>query len=80
MAYENKDGEGALFKNDDKKTEQHPDYRGNLKLNGQDFYVSAWIKSSKDGKKKYMSLSVKPKQQREAPPQDSAPFDDSIPF
>ena len=71
---------GALFKNEDKETDTHPDYRGNVNVKGQDFYLDAWIKTSKAGKK-YMSLSVKPKQAKEAPEQrvqnNPAPYDDS---
>jgi uncharacterized protein (DUF736 family) len=86
--YETKDGEGALFKNDRKESEQHPDYNGNLRLNGQDYWVSAWIKSSKAGKK-YMSLSLRPKQVQEHrgatrnPPPQTSPaddFNDDVPF
>ena len=34
---------GALFKNDKKTLEKHPDYRGEAEVNGQKYYVSpAW--------------------------------------
>jgi uncharacterized protein (DUF736 family) len=52
---------GALFKNDDKESDNHPDYKGNINVGGKEFYLSAWIKQSKAGKK-YMSLSVQPKE------------------
>lgn len=48
---------GALFKNDRKQTEKHPDYTGNLNVNGTDYWISAWIKTSKKGTT-FMSLSV----------------------
>ena len=78
---------GALFRNDEKKTENHPDYRGSLNVGGQDFWISAWLKTSKKGQK-FMSLSVTPKQQasskvnqgRETAPVEDDPFGDSIPF
>jgi uncharacterized protein (DUF736 family) len=56
---------GALFKNDDKESDNHPDYKGNINVGGKEFYLSAWIKESKAGKK-YMSLSVQPKDERPA--------------
>lgn len=56
MAYDNTN-RGALFKNDKKETDKHPDYKGKLNVNGRDFYLSAWLKTAKDGNK-YMSLSV----------------------
>jgi len=76
---------GALFKNDKQGKETRPDYRGTLDVNGQQFWISAWLKSSKAGQK-YMSLSVQPKEDRQAAPMNRqvAPpppaFDDEIPF
>lgn len=57
--YDNKN-RGALFRNDKKEEEKHPDYRGTINVAGTDYWLDAWIKESKAGKK-YMSLSVKPK-------------------
>ena len=61
---------GVLFKNDRKEQDNHPDYKGSINIDGQEFWLSAWIKESQKGK--FMSLSVKPKdqqpQQRRAPP------------
>lgn len=85
-----RDGDGALFKNDDRETEQHPHYRGSIRINGQDFWLSAWLKESKAGKK-YMSLSAQPKMTRDhrgasanPPARTGAPpppeLDDDIPF
>lgn len=48
MGYDNTNG-GALFKNDDKKSEKSPDYFGPLNIAGTDYYVSGWIKTSKNG-------------------------------
>lgn len=83
MAFEQKDGQGALFRNEDKETEQHPDYKGSIKVNGQEFWLSAWIKESKAGNK-YMSLSAQPKngrtQQVRSGRQQERDFDDDIPF
>lgn len=56
MDYDNTN-RGTLFKNDKKETDKQPDYKGKINVNGKDFYLSAWIKTSKDGKK-FMSLSV----------------------
>tara|TARA_Y100000310_G_C20152849_1_gene565579 strand:- start:79 stop:360 length:282 start_codon:yes stop_codon:yes gene_type:complete len=51
----NKDNSGALFK-EEKKTEKHPDYKGNCMVGGKVMYIAAWINTSEGGKK-YMSLS-----------------------
>jgi len=55
---------GVLFKNEDKQSERHADYRGNINIDGKEFWLDAWIKKSKAGKN-FMSLSVKPKMARE---------------
>jgi uncharacterized protein (DUF736 family) len=39
---------GALFRNNEKTSEQHPDYRGNIST---EYWVSAWIKTSKKSTK-----------------------------
>jgi len=60
---------GVLFKNDRKTKDTHPDYQGSIDVDGEEFWLSAWIKDGRKGK--FMSLSIKPKeeQQEEAPPQ-----------
>ena len=87
MAYDNTD-RGALFKNDRKESEKHPDYKGTLNVGGVDYELAAWLKTSNAGKK-YMSLSVKPKGERDEKPapRQAAPapavaddLDDEIPF
>ena len=60
MNYDNTNS-GVLFKNDRKQKDSHPDYQGQINVNGTNFWLSAWIKSSKDGTKR-MSLAVKPKE------------------
>lgn len=61
MAYEPKEGSGALFKNEEKEAENHADYKGDILINGQSYWLNAWLKKSKNGKT-YMSVSAKPKQ------------------
>jgi uncharacterized protein (DUF736 family) len=56
---------GALFKNDRKEKDTHPDYKGSLNVGGVDHWLDAWLKTDKNGKK-FMSVSVKPKEQRQA--------------
>jgi uncharacterized protein (DUF736 family) len=60
MQYDNSN-RGAIFKNDDKQQDNHPDYKGSLNVNGVDLWISAWLKTSEKTGKKFLSLSVKPK-------------------
>jgi hypothetical protein len=53
---------GVLFKNDKKDSERHPDYKGNCEVDGVQMWLSAWIKTSRDGTKKFMSLSFELKE------------------
>ena len=61
--YEMKDGTARLFKNDRKESENQPDYKGKIKINGEEQQLSAWINTSKKGTK-FMSLSFQPFQNR----------------
>ena len=51
---------GALFKNDKQGNEKWPDYRGSVNVDGTEYWLNAWLKTSKKGEK-FMSLTVKPK-------------------
>lgn len=74
---------GSLFKNDRKKGKNSPDYTGSCEPccphcgENAEFWLSAWIKTSKKGSK-FMSLALTAK---DAPEEstDSEEFDD-IPF
>ena len=76
MAYEAKPGTFSLFKNQNKQKETHPDYSGDGKdFDGNEIYVSAWLKDGKNGK--FMSCSFKLKDAKPAAKQAPAStFDD----
>jgi uncharacterized protein (DUF736 family) len=61
MGHEPKDGQGALFKNDRKEKPAHPDYRGDLQVEGINFKLAGWIKETRDGRK-FLSISAMPKE------------------
>jgi uncharacterized protein (DUF736 family) len=48
---------GAIFKNDNKKAENHPDYKGKVNVNGKDMEVALWLKTSAKGVK-FLSQQV----------------------
>ena len=80
---------GALWKNARKDRDTHPDYTGSINVGGSEFWLSAWLKTARDGSK-FMSLSVKPKDgdmrpggTASKPDRDAdtrQPVDDDIPF
>lgn len=59
MEYDNTN-RGTLGKNKNKKSDNHPDYSGQLNIDGTDYWLSGWLKESQDGSK-FFSLAVKPK-------------------
>jgi hypothetical protein len=77
---------GALYKNDRKAAPTHADWSGNLNVNGEEFYLNAWIKEKKADGSKFFSLSIKPKSgAAKAPPKAAAAridamLDDNVPF
>ena len=77
---------GVLFRNKDKISSRHPDYRGTLDVNGETFWVSGWIKvagaNARNPGDKFMSLAITPKKVTVSPhSQDgNRDFEDDIPF
>ena len=46
---ENKTNTGAIFKNTNKKADNHPDYKGKVNVNGKEMEVALWVKQGKNG-------------------------------
>jgi len=93
MAFEQKPGTGALFRNDKEGNESRPDYKGDLTLeSGEKIRIAGWLKEGAKGK--FLSLKVdKPRDDRDAVKSDGRgssrlvagnrndyPIDDDIPF
>jgi uncharacterized protein (DUF736 family) len=48
---------GTLFKNHKKESEKHPDYKGEINVDGAEFWLAAWLKTAKNGEK-FFSFAV----------------------
>ena len=70
---------GVLFKNDKKATPKHPDYRGEAQIEGTAYWLSAWVKEAKDGRK-YLSLAFTVKEGQEHPARGGRDDDSDVPF
>lgn len=49
---------GAIFTNDRKESDSHPDMKGKLNVNGVDHWFSAWWKEPRNGGDQFLSLSL----------------------
>lgn len=79
--YEHKENTGSVFKNDKKESERHPDYKGSAKIDGVDYWISAWINETTDKKKKYLKLAFETqREQAVAPSGGSGEAVEDIPF
>lgn len=74
MAYDNTN-KGAIFQNDRKTEDKHPDRTGSINVDGVDYFIDGWLKETKpdaNGKtKKFLSLSVKRKNKQGGQQQQS---------
>jgi hypothetical protein len=76
---ENKPNTGAIFKNDNKKAENHPDYRGKVNVNGKEMEIALWVKQGKSGS--YFSASFsEPYVKTETPTITPVVANDDLPF
>ena len=79
MEYDN-NNRGALFKNNKRTHDKQPEYTGSVEVNNVEYYLSAWVKESKNGQK-FFSLSFTPKDQPQGEPvTQNVSVDDQIPF
>ena len=77
---------GSIFRNNYKTKESQPTHKGDCKIDGIDYWISAWTNDGKNGK--YFSLKFEKKEAKyqtgeghqsgNAPPVED--LDDDIPF
>lgn len=81
MPYEQYDNElrGAIFPNRKKKSDASPTHTGTIQVDGKEYWISAWRRTSRQGVQ-YMSLLLNPKDAESDAPQQDTLGDDDIPF
>jgi hypothetical protein len=70
--YQQKDNSGSIFRNDKKLSDTHPDGKGSCVIDGVEYWVSSWNKTSAKGVQ-FRSLSFQRKEQPATVPQQRAP-------
>ena len=67
MAYDNTNS-GIMYRNENRKTDKHPEFTGSINVEGVDYWLSGWVNEGREGGKmegkKYFSIKVNPKEQR----------------
>jgi len=85
MAYELRENSGSFFKNQKKKTENHPDLTGSAMIDGKKYWVAIWNKTSGSGTK-FWSMAftemdgVEERGSAPAPAQEAPAADEGMPF
>lgn len=84
--YEHKNNSGSLFKNTEKKSDNHPDYSGSLNIEGVTYRIAAWAKDGAKGKFLSIAASIPLSNQgaaktQEQPQKEKVAIDpDELPF
>ena len=68
---------GAMWKNDRKQSDTHPDLSGSINIEGTEYWLSGWTKKQGDSDNKpLVSVSIRKKEAAPAPkPAQSEPMD-----
>jgi len=84
---ETKMNTGAIFKNENKKAENHPDYKGKVNVNGKEMEVALWLKTSAKGLKFFSAsfsepyIKIEPQIQNNEPQiKEYGDANDDLPF
>lgn len=76
MAWEQREGQGSLFRNEQRSKDTHPNARGTALIGGVLYEVSAWTKEGKSGK--FQSLAFKPKEDAKPASKGNPAFDGMV--
>jgi hypothetical protein len=84
--FESKPNSGVLFKNTQKHDHRDTDYKGSVNVEGREFWLNAWVNTSKQTGQKYIRLLLKLKTEdaatadAERAKSTTADFNDDLPF
>ena len=79
MAFTNKPGQGAIFKNEKKGNDKAPDYRGSINIDGKDWEIAGWVRPTKTGDN-FLSLTAKEPYNKGGAVEQSNNHTDNLPF
>lgn len=79
MSYD-KTNSGILSRNDRKEKDTHPDFTGQINVEGTDYWLNGWVKERKDGSGKFFSLSVRRKDGERRATRPEPADDTDVPF
>ena len=69
MSYDNTN-RGSVWKNEEKRDDKDPDFKGSLNVGGVDYWVSAWRRRpDANPRSPALSFSIKPKEAKRAAPE-----------
>lgn len=76
---------GAIWKNDNRQSDNHPHFSGSINIDGKDYWLSGWKrKDDAAPSAPLVSFSVRPKDEQRPAPVQQAPakdsFEDDIPW
>ena len=69
---------GTLGRNKRKEKDKHPEYTGQINIEGTEYWLSGWVKEGNG--EKFFSLSVRPKDAQQQKPAAKPDIDSDVPF
>jgi uncharacterized protein (DUF736 family) len=80
-----KENTGMVFRNEYKKEENHPDFKGKINVDGTEKEIALWSNPPKDGKKGYFGIKISDPYVTEEPnagdiEKEINPQQDDLPF
>jgi len=75
-----KELQGRLFRVKERKKDTSPTHSGRVKVEGQEYWINAWVAESIETKEKYFSFRLSKAEEKDPVAKDVDTLDDDIPF